>query len=123
MSFRVQLSTRAGKGWPAHRAKIIFLTVHKDADYATDASGAGGSAYIVKSSPVGQHLDGDIAPEFGVVRAIYLTQPASTQRTKNFIGAMTRAGKEGVVEIESHWTANRGENQGIYPTVRRHDPA
>ena len=52
MPFRVQLSTRAGKGWPAHRAKIIFLTVHKDADYVTDARGAGGSVYIVKSSPV-----------------------------------------------------------------------
>jgi hypothetical protein len=26
--------------------------VHKDADYVTDARGAGGSVYIVKSSPV-----------------------------------------------------------------------
>ena len=32
-------------------------------------------------------------------------------------------GEEGVVEIESHWTASRRENQGIYPTVRRRDPA
>src|SRR5258708_24999790 len=32
-------------------------------------------------------------------------------------------GEEGVVEIESHWTATRRENQGIYPTVRRRDPA
>jgi hypothetical protein len=28
-----------------------------------------------------------------------------------------------MVEIESHWTATRPENQGIYPTVRRRDPA
>ena len=26
-----------------------------------------------------------------------------------------------MVEIESHWTATRRENQGIYPTVRRRD--
>ncbi len=32
-------------------------------------------------------------------------------------------GEEGVVEIESHWTATRREKQGIYPTVRRRDPA
>ena len=32
-------------------------------------------------------------------------------------------GEEGVVEIESHWTATRRENQGIFPTVRRRDPA
>jgi hypothetical protein len=25
-----------------------------------------------------------------------------------------------VVEIQSHWTATRHKNQGIYPTVRRH---
>jgi hypothetical protein len=31
--------------------------------------------------------------------------------------------EEGVVEIESHWIATRRENQGIYPTVRRRDPA
>ncbi len=32
-------------------------------------------------------------------------------------------GEEGVVEIESHWTATRREKQGIHPTVRRRDPA
>jgi putative transposase len=32
-------------------------------------------------------------------------------------------GEEGVVEIESHWTASRREKQGIHPTVRRRDPA
>jgi len=32
-------------------------------------------------------------------------------------------GEEGVVEIESHWTATRREKQGIYPTVQRRDPA
>jgi hypothetical protein len=32
-------------------------------------------------------------------------------------------GEEGVVEIESHWTATRREKQRIYPTVRRRDPA
>ncbi len=32
-------------------------------------------------------------------------------------------GEEGVVEIESHWTATRRENQRIYPTVWRRDPA
>jgi len=32
-------------------------------------------------------------------------------------------GEEGVVEIESHWTATRREKSGIYPTVRRRDPA
>jgi len=52
MPFRVQLSTRAEEGWPAHRANIIFLTVHKDTDYVNAPTGAGGSAYIVKSSPV-----------------------------------------------------------------------
>ena len=31
------------------RAKIIFLTVHEDADYINAAMGAGGSAYVVKS--------------------------------------------------------------------------
>ena len=31
------------------RAKIIFLTVHEDADYMNAAMGAGGSAYVVKS--------------------------------------------------------------------------
>lgn len=31
------------------RARIIFLTVHEDADYMNAALGAGGSAYIVKS--------------------------------------------------------------------------
>jgi len=31
-------------------------------------------------------------------------------------------GEEGVVEIESHWTATRREKQGIFPTVRRRDP-
>jgi len=31
------------------RAKIIFLTVHEDADYLNAAMGAGGSAYVVKS--------------------------------------------------------------------------
>jgi DNA-binding NarL/FixJ family response regulator len=30
-------------------AKIIFLTVHEDADYLKAAIGAGGSAYVVKS--------------------------------------------------------------------------
>jgi two-component system response regulator DegU len=30
-------------------AKIIFLTVHEDADYMNAAIGAGGSAYVVKS--------------------------------------------------------------------------
>ncbi len=30
-------------------AKIIFLTVHEDADYMNAAMGAGGSAYVVKS--------------------------------------------------------------------------
>jgi DNA-binding NarL/FixJ family response regulator len=30
-------------------AKIIFLTVHEDADYVSAAMGAGGSAYVVKS--------------------------------------------------------------------------
>jgi hypothetical protein len=28
-------------------------------------------------------------------------------------------GEEGVVEIESHWTATRRENQGIYPTIQQ----
>ena len=32
-------------------------------------------------------------------------------------------GEEGVVEIESHWTATKREKLGIYPTVRRRDPA
>ena len=32
-------------------------------------------------------------------------------------------GEEGVIEIESHWTANRREKQGICPTVRRRYPA
>jgi putative transposase len=32
-------------------------------------------------------------------------------------------GEEGVVEIESHWTAARREKQGIYPTIRRRDSA
>ena len=32
-------------------------------------------------------------------------------------------GEEGMVEIESHWTATRREKQGIYPTVRRRDTA
>jgi DNA-binding NarL/FixJ family response regulator len=31
------------------RAKIIFLTVHEDADYLNAGIGAGGSAYVVKS--------------------------------------------------------------------------
>lgn len=31
------------------RARIIFLTVHEDADYMNAAMGAGGSAYVVKS--------------------------------------------------------------------------
>src|SRR5271169_617417 len=31
------------------RARIIFLTVHEDADYLNAALGAGGSAYVVKS--------------------------------------------------------------------------
>ena len=30
-------------------SKIVFLTVHEDADYITAAIGAGGSAYVVKS--------------------------------------------------------------------------
>jgi DNA-binding NarL/FixJ family response regulator len=30
-------------------AKIVFLTVHDDADYMNAAIGAGGSAYVVKS--------------------------------------------------------------------------
>lgn len=30
-------------------ARIIFLTVHEDADYMNAAIGAGGSAYVVKS--------------------------------------------------------------------------
>lgn len=30
-------------------AKVIFLTVHEDADYVNAAMGAGGSAYVVKS--------------------------------------------------------------------------
>lgn len=30
-------------------AKIVFLTVHEDADYMNAAIGAGGSAYVVKS--------------------------------------------------------------------------
>jgi DNA-binding NarL/FixJ family response regulator len=30
-------------------AKIVFLTVHEDADYLRAAMGAGGSAYVVKS--------------------------------------------------------------------------
>jgi hypothetical protein len=41
MPFRVQLSTRAGEGWPAHRAEIIFLAEHKHADYVNAAGGAG----------------------------------------------------------------------------------
>ncbi len=32
-------------------------------------------------------------------------------------------GEEGVVEIESHWTATKREKQGINPTVRRREPA
>ncbi len=32
-------------------------------------------------------------------------------------------GEEGVVEIESHWTATRREKQGIFPTVQRRDKA
>src|SRR5208282_106650 len=32
-------------------------------------------------------------------------------------------GEEEVVEIESHWTATRREKQGVFPTVRRRDPA
>jgi hypothetical protein len=39
------LSTRAGEGWPAHRAEIIFLAEHKHADYVNAAGGAGGSAW------------------------------------------------------------------------------
>jgi putative transposase len=35
----------------------------------------------------------------------------------------TQTGEEGVVEIESHWTAGRREMQGIFPTVRLRDPA
>ena len=31
------------------RAKIIFLTVHEDADFLNAGLGAGGSAYVVKS--------------------------------------------------------------------------
>src|SRR5271169_4091974 len=30
-------------------AKIVFVTVHEDADYLNAAMGAGGSAYVVKS--------------------------------------------------------------------------
>jgi len=30
-------------------SKIVFLTVHEDADFVTAAMGAGGSAYVVKS--------------------------------------------------------------------------
>ena len=37
------------------RAKIIFLTVHEDADYMNAGMGAGGSAYVVKSR-LGQDL-------------------------------------------------------------------
>lgn len=36
------------------RAKIIFLTVHEDADFVNAAMGAGASAYVVKSR---QHSD------------------------------------------------------------------
>ena len=36
-------------------------------------------------------------------------------------GSHHLTGEEGVVEIESHWTATRRENQGIHPTVRRRD--
>jgi DNA-binding NarL/FixJ family response regulator len=31
------------------KAKIVFLTVHEDADFINAAMGAGGSAYVVKS--------------------------------------------------------------------------
>jgi DNA-binding NarL/FixJ family response regulator len=37
------------------RAKIIFLTVHEDADFLNAGIGAGGSAYVVKSR-LGQDL-------------------------------------------------------------------
>lgn len=37
------------------RAKVIFLTVHEDADYVNAGMGAGGSAYVVKSR-LGQDL-------------------------------------------------------------------
>jgi DNA-binding NarL/FixJ family response regulator len=37
------------------RAKIIFLTVHEDADFVNAGMGAGGSAYVVKSR-LGQDL-------------------------------------------------------------------
>jgi len=34
-----------------------------------------------------------------------------------------QTGEEGIVEIESHWTASKREELGIYPTVRRRDSA
>jgi len=48
------------------------------------------------------------------------------ERPEDWLGSSFHhylTGAEGVVEIESHWTATRREKQAIYPTVRRREPA
>ena len=44
------------------KAKIVFLTVHEDADFINAAMGAGGSAYVVKS-----RVSSDLVPALDAV--------------------------------------------------------
>ena len=44
------------------KAKIVFLTVHEDADFINAAMGAGGSAYVVKS-----RVSSDLIPALDAV--------------------------------------------------------
>jgi len=54
------------------RARIIFLTVHEDADYLNAALGVGGSAYVVKS-----RLSMDLIPAIHAVLSNKLFVSAS----------------------------------------------
>ncbi len=57
---------------------------------------------------------------------MFIYNPSGRRGAEDWLWSSFRhylTGEEGVVEIESHWTAARREKQGVYPTVRRRDPA
>jgi hypothetical protein len=50
------------------------------------------AAIGVAGQRVRQNLDGDIAAQFGVVRAVHLAHPACAEGGDDFVGSDTRAG-------------------------------
>jgi DNA-binding NarL/FixJ family response regulator len=83
------------------RVKIIFLTMHPDVTYAAEALGAGGSAYVLKSSAgaelleaIGEALSGGKYVTPAIDREVVRAEVQRTGRQDDLPGELTPRQRE-----------------------------